>query len=201
MNNVPDERVPLLSLDRRKSTILRGVAILYVLLGHAGYLAWGGAGGVALFLLLSGYGLECSYAEKGLERYWQKRLFKVWLPYVFVGIFDVLALRVEGSYEIFCTVVGLDFYMNADKTMWYISYILLWYAAYYLLAGLTRHAGERRIGTAVRIAGLFLFSFVFYRLSLLGVWDGTSGAKRYVIFFPCNCYRRGGSHGAVPVCH
>ncbi|MCR5575597.1 MAG: acyltransferase [Oscillospiraceae bacterium] len=184
MNNAPDERVPLLSLDRRKSTILRGVAILYVLLGHAKYIAWGGVGGVTLFLLLSGYGLEASFEDRGLENYWRRRFFKVWLPYMIVGVFNVLILHVEGSYEIFCTVVGLDFYMNADKTMWYISYILFWYAAFYPLALLTRRAGDRRIGTAVRLAGLFLFSYVFYRLSLIGVWDGTSGAKRYVIFFP-----------------
>ena len=44
MNDTLETRVPLFSLDRRKSTILRGIAILYVILGHAGYLAWGGAG-------------------------------------------------------------------------------------------------------------------------------------------------------------
>ena len=92
MGDTPEERLPLLALDRRKSGVLRGIAILLVLLGHTKIVRLGGAGGVALFLIVSGYGLHCSWESGGPEGYWRKRAQKVWLPYFFVGLLAVLSI-------------------------------------------------------------------------------------------------------------
>ena len=78
-----NERAPVLALSRDVSAMLKGIAILLVLLGHTGVVRMGGAGGVALFLIVSGYGLHCSWESGGPEGYWRKRAQKVWLPYIF----------------------------------------------------------------------------------------------------------------------
>ena len=184
MSCAPDESAALFSLDRRKSTILRGVAILYVLLGHADYYIWGGAGGVALFLLLSGYGLDRSFAEKGLEGYWQKRILKVWLPCCIIGVLNVLALRETDALRVLCSVTGLDFCRNVDRSMWYVSFILLWYAAFYLISRLSLYVKDARLRTVLRIAALFLCAPVFLLLNRLRVWNGAGGVQLYVFYFP-----------------
>ena len=184
MNDLLDTRVPLFSLDRRKSTILRGIAIFYVLLGHAGYFYWGGAGGVALFLMLSGYGLDRSNEVNGLEGFWRKRALKVWLPYVLVGIFNVVALRAEGALQILCSVTGLDLGRNIDRSMWYISYILLWYVLFYLSVLLTRRISRESLRLWARFALLLLAVPGVIWLDKQNIWNPSAGAGNYAIFFP-----------------
>ena len=185
MNNTLDERVPLFSLDRRKSEILRGFAILFVLLVHTWYYTYGGSAGVSLFIMLSGYGLDCSFEKNGLTGYWRKRFFKVWLPACLVGLFDVLALRAEGGFWVFlCTITGLDFGKHYDPSLWFISYIMLWYLLYWLMARISLLFKEKRTGTLVRIAGLSLCSVGFYWLKDLGIWNDTINTGLYIPFFP-----------------
>ena len=45
---------------KNETLILKGIAILFVLLDHLEYYLLSGGGGVALFLLLSGYGINLS---------------------------------------------------------------------------------------------------------------------------------------------
>lgn len=40
--------------------------------------------GVALFLILSGYGLTESYKRKGLLVFWKSKFSKIWIPYAIV---------------------------------------------------------------------------------------------------------------------
>ena len=183
MGDTPEERLPLLALDRRKSGMLRGVAILLVLLGHTKIVRMGGAGGVALFLILSGYGLNSSCESGGLRDYWRRRVRKVWLPYFFVGLLDVFLLRARGAGPILCTLAGLDLDLNADPTMWYISYIFFWYLAYYVLARLFGGfpLQKRRIFIT---AGLLLACVPCVLLSRLGFWHNGSGSKAYFLCFP-----------------
>ena len=184
MNDTLETRVPLFSLDRRKSTILRGIAILYVILGHAGYLAWGGAGGVALFLLLSGYGLDRSCQAKGLEDFWKKRALRVWLPYLPVGLFNVLVLRVTWLPQTACTLLGLDLCRNVDKSMWYISFILFWYLVFYAAVLLTRRIENVRLRESAKLALLLLGAGAAFVMSRFLIWSGSSGARNYVLLFP-----------------
>lgn len=184
MDRAPDTRSELLSLDRSKSGILRGVAILLVLLGHTGLVRMGGAGGVALFLLLSGYGLNSSCEQRGLGEFWQRRLRKVWLPYLFVGVLDVLVLKPRGAGAVLCTLLGLDLGLHADATMWYISYIFFWYLAYWLLARLVAGVAALRRRRILLTAGLFLACALCLLLCRLGFWHAGSLAKAYIACFP-----------------
>ena len=59
------------------TNIIKGIAILIIVLGHAGNRIPGsriltplGAVGVGMFLICSGYGLEKSYIKNGLSEFW-----------------------------------------------------------------------------------------------------------------------------------
>ena len=179
-----DERVPLFSLDRNSSTILRGIAILYILLGHTGYFVWGGAGGVVLFLLLSGYGLDRSREQNGFTRYWNRRIRKVWFPYFLVALFVLAGWRILDPRVIVCTLLGLDLGQIADPTMWYISYILLWYLVYYGLARLALCVKSPAGRRGFLLGGLFVMSLGFRIFSRVGFWHDASGAYFYTLAFP-----------------
>lgn len=78
--------------DKYSSIIIKGVAIILVILCHLGgktgsvvFTPLGGIG-VAIFLFLSGYGLEKSYEKKGLNNYWKKKISYVFLPYLAIEL-------------------------------------------------------------------------------------------------------------------
>lgn len=49
-----------LNISEDGTQVLKGIAIILVILGHLGYLDMPGVGGVHIFLILSGYGIYCS---------------------------------------------------------------------------------------------------------------------------------------------
>lgn len=69
------------------TTFIRGIAILLIILMHTScgmglrhFTPLGGIG-VALFLILSGYGLAESYKRDGTVNFWKKKILRIWLPY------------------------------------------------------------------------------------------------------------------------
>ena len=91
-----------------------------------------GAIGVHLFLIVSGYGIYCS-CEKNKETYWKRRILAVYVPYLFSSIIlDIVRYFVLDNQHIsfkniIISIIGLDFGLNIDPTMWYISYIFVYY--------------------------------------------------------------------------
>lgn len=179
-----NERVPLFELDRDNSAILRGIAIIFILLGHTKYYIWGGAGGVVLFLLLSGYGLNLSCEKDGFARYWNKRLRKVFFPYFIVALFILVGWRIRDLGVIACTILGLDLGVIADPTMWFISFILLWYVTYYVIARFSRLIVNNRLRSIFLLIGLFTATIGFLFLARKGFWHDASGAELFVGAFP-----------------
>lgn len=110
---------------------IRGIAILMVILMHSScnfglkiFTPLGGIG-VALFLILSGYGLTESYKRKGLLVFWKSKFSKIWIPYAIV-------LTV-------CTIWSLSFkpyvivqYCLIDSPFWYISFLFYNYILFYV---------------------------------------------------------------------
>ena len=178
-----EEHVALFSLSREESGWLRGAAILLVLLGHTGYIKWGGAGGVALFLILSGYGLCVSWLERGLKGFWGRRLRQVWLPYLLFGVFDCAVFRADSVLSFLCTLLGLDFSRHPDPTMWYISFVLFWYLAFYVLAFLAERLA-RLPRAAVLLPGLLAAAYACKIAYYQGAWSVDSGAINYLLLFP-----------------
>lgn len=70
-----------LEISKEGTQALKGIAILLVIFGHMGFLDIPGAGGVHIFLILSGYGIYCSVNKNGLYQYWKKRIVSVYIPY------------------------------------------------------------------------------------------------------------------------
>ena len=171
------------SMDREQGLFLRGLAILMILLLHTGYLF--GEGGVVLFLIISGYGIELSTAKNGTAHFLRKRIIKVWLPYFPVGLLALFLRGVVSPDRIVCTILGLDFHRIADRTMWFISYILAWYLAFFCAANVSNLADNKFIRMIIRILFLLLAGFLFRWLYLHGrVWHENSGVDNYTLAFP-----------------
>lgn len=126
-----------LQINKETSNAIKGLAILFVILGHMNYIDCAGAWGVHLFLILSGYGMYCSLEKNGIKDYWKKRIQVVFLPYLFCTIFFLLIRFILGEkisvIMLIVSLLGLDFGINVDPTMWYISYIFACYAIIWMV--------------------------------------------------------------------
>ena len=115
-------------LTKPFTTNLKGIAILLVVISHIGsggfhhrvFVPLGGIG-VAIFLILSGYGLMESYKLKGFENYFKNRFMRLYIPY-FIWI-PVYALIIV-SYHLH---IGLS-----DFRYWFIEYVSLWYITFFI---------------------------------------------------------------------
>lgn len=131
-SNKPALKLPFFT--RECTTALKGIAIVLVIFGHRGLIDGAGSWGVLIFLVLSGYGIFKSTQRKGLAGYWRSRIVGVLVPY---ALFSVLQLGLSftlgervGAGNVLCTLMGLDFGLNVDPTMWYISFIFVCYAVF-----------------------------------------------------------------------
>lgn len=83
-------------ISKEDTQILKELAISMVIVQHLGQVfhivALNPLGpiGVCIFLFISGYGLSCSYKKNGRNKYFSKRVLKVYIPYlVSVAIFSI----------------------------------------------------------------------------------------------------------------
>lgn len=154
---------------------LKGIAILLVILSHLQVLklvslpydlSFSGAWGVAIFLLLSGFGLTQSYLKNGVSNgFFRKRLSKVVLPYVIVtGIWIAVdAIFLTRAYPwttALLALVGFDLSTSIDPTMWFVTFIILWYLIFFLVFKLPTH-------DAVKLGLLFVFAYLFRNYAAL----------------------------------
>ena len=118
------------------TTILKGIAILMVVIGHIGTAIPGfriftplGATGVGLFLICSGFGIEKSFQKNGLANFWKKRFVNVWLPYALI---ELLALPIHIEFGV--TNILLDFLLikPLHPFGWYMRFLFIWYFVFYL---------------------------------------------------------------------
>lgn len=170
-----------LQISKQQSLIIKAIAIIFVIMSHTGLFPCGGAIGVHLFLIVSGYGIYCSL-EKGAEDYWKKRINSVYLPYLFcASIFLIFRFFMYGKKTLLTVIVSLlgqDFNLNVDPSMWYISYIF----ACYLIAW-TIFKLKNRPSVA------FLFGVLaFGTITLCGykyiIWHQGTIAWNYGLSFP-----------------
>ncbi|WP_408071432.1 acyltransferase family protein [Butyrivibrio sp. JL13D10] len=170
-----------LELSKLQSTILKAVAIIFVIMSHTGTFPSGGAVGVHLFLIVSGYGIYCSL-EKGSDNYWRKRIQSVYLPYLFsTVIFLIIRYYLWGNLSfttVIISILGLDFNRNADPTMWYISYIFVCYLIAWIIFKL-----NKRPSLAI-LFGIFAFGVI----TLFGykyiIWHRGTIVWNYGFSFP-----------------
>lgn len=73
------------------------------------------------------------HIKNGKDSYRKRRLFSIYISYLFSTVILLLARVVLSKYNDFSwdklliTIAGLDFDLNIDPTMWYILYIFVCY--------------------------------------------------------------------------
>lgn len=112
-------------MSKSHTNICRGVAAIIIVFQHVAggfgvrYLTPLGGIGVAIFLILSGYGLNESFKRKGIGGgYWKTKIIRVLLPYILVCV----------------VVIICDAFTKNEMTIpyyWYIDFMLLWYLFFY----------------------------------------------------------------------
>lgn len=158
--------------SRETTTKMKGIAIIFVVLAHVLNYCVGssisresgllGTGGVWIFLILSGYGLFCSYEKKGIDTksFWNGKINNVFIPYIVVTFLFYLWLRMSGRVITLKILVKnficLDFERNIDGTMWYMSFLLLWYIIFFVIF----YFDYPKI---LKILALFVCSYIFHR--------------------------------------
>lgn len=140
-----------------------------------------GQWGVHIFLFLSGYGIFKSAQKNGMAAYWRKRLVGVFVPYILFSVFKLGILLVMGEEvgvgKAFCTLMGLDFCLNVDPTMWYITYIFVCYAVFYAAWPLYRRCRVAAFTSTLFVS--FVLIAVVGRINI--AWN--TGAVAWVYFW------------------
>ena len=132
-------------MSRYNTTVYKGVAMLMIMVCHlAGQFGGGavkiftpfGGIGVAIFLVLSAYGLNESWnrgevsGKKPWSGWWRKRFLTVWLPYIIVQLVLYWPRR---KFNFLAFILDLSCLRPLYDKGWYLSYIFLWYAVFYLV--------------------------------------------------------------------
>ena len=128
-----------MNINKDETLILKGMAILLVILTHfprVGFFNHNFSGlggwGVSIFLFLSGYGLWLSYQKNGRKNYWYKRLKSVYIPFYIAMLIQTLIyiLLFHKSFDqkiLLLSFLGIYPDNVIDGSMWYISYLTIWY--------------------------------------------------------------------------
>jgi len=157
--------------DKLCTKELKGAAIILVILGHLSIdghifiipnMMYGGAWGVTLFLILSGFGIAKSYLNNGV--YLSTLIGRIkWflIPYSVITlvwiIIDCLYLGQSYSVKtILLALMGINIGSSIDASMWYISIILFWYVMFYISFRLP-------LKNYIKVLLLFCFSYVIYK--------------------------------------
>lgn len=119
-----------LSFDN--TTVMRGVAILMVVIHHLSLwfgtnvlTSWGG-GGVAIFMILSGYGLTMSYQKSSVRRFWWKRFVGIFIPWLVVILITMQPWNLVEKKWFWEYLFFIDF------GPWFMQYLIVWYIVFYV---------------------------------------------------------------------
>lgn len=142
-----------------------------------------GCWGVGLFLFLSGYGIHESYKKSGLCDYWTKRLSKIYLPYIIVMASEILIDTFFFGKK-YSEVSVLKVFLGGERidgTMWYIFYLILFYAAFWIIYKVRKEDSYFNIGC------LFLYGILLAILWMIGIYDTPVLSGVYFPFFAGGC--------------
>lgn len=109
-----------------------------------------GGTGVAIFLCLSGYGLNESFKKNGLQKYWKKKIIRVFVPYF---ILQTICIYWSADFEWKSYLLDI-FGIKTDY--WYIGFLLKQYILFWIA---TRFFYKYRIAVMGICAVWVLFFF------------------------------------------
>jgi peptidoglycan/LPS O-acetylase OafA/YrhL len=112
---------------------LKGIAILLIILCHTIGQAkettiatpLGGIG-VAIFLFMSGYGLQESYKKNKLSGFWRKKILRIFVPYT---IFITIKCIILADFDFKKYLLDIFF---IHTSYWYIGYLIKCYIVFYI---------------------------------------------------------------------
>lgn len=144
--------------SRNQSALLKGLAILLVIINHLGE-CFGfpgplGAIGVSMFLMLSGYGLNESFnIKKNTTGYWHNKFIGVYLPYMFLSIPTIFIF--EGlNFKLLLN--NFTLYQPYYQYGWYLNILLILYFVFWLSASIRRTSYRLAV---IGVSAIFIFLF------------------------------------------
>lgn len=120
--------------DRKLTECFRGVAILLIMIQHlAGhwtnvFTPFGGIG-VAMFLLLSRFGLNESCKKNGMGGFLTKKFYRIWLPFF---LFYVFLYLFKENMDILSFLRNV-FSVEQSGYYWYIHYLIRCYIVFWIV--------------------------------------------------------------------
>lgn len=124
-------------MSKYNTCVAKGIAIIFVVLSHLGSLfglriltPLGGIG-VAIFLIITGYGLMESFLRHGLKKFWKKKFEKIFVPYFIVEIIYLIIQKKE------LTLVDIFLDFSLIKPLypysWFLNFIILNYTLFFII--------------------------------------------------------------------
>ena len=187
-----------MKISREESNILRAIAIMSVIITHAN--GWAHAfdkipllnngkltsfacqGGMALFLILSGYGLYKSYISKGLSGYWDNKFKKIFAPAIIIQVLwfllcgimngNLISQLASPRDTLFAELMCLNQLNDVEGTMWYLSYLFFCYMSFFIFFSFAKKANYA--------VAFFLFFWVITMPVVAMLWGNS---KSYVSCF------------------
>lgn len=147
-------------LDKRHTGMLRGIAILAVIWGHAtkalgiDHIQVVAEIGVWIFLFCSGYGCYKSFQANRLEHFWKKRFTKVIIPF---WCCEFVGLLITGRFEIQNFLWDMSFIRPATSYGWFMGFIILYYIAFWIIGKLCK--SDKAFSTALLVFSAIVFVY------------------------------------------
>lgn len=138
---------------------IRGIMFPFTKVGYLG---------VSIFLFLSGYGIAKSYEKIGLNRFWIKRLSRVYIPFVIINFITLIlyniVLKKNYSYrDVLEYIIGIRL---IDPILWYVKAILFLYLCFYILIKYMKKNNAIKVLLCISI----FYPIVCYFINLGSEW-------------------------------
>ena len=188
------EKIEQKILDIEQTQYLKGIAILFIILCHTigqtkeTVIATPLGGiGVAMFLFMSGFGLQESYKKNHLLGFWRKKILRIFVPYT---IFITIKSIVLADFDLKEYLLDIFF---IHTSYWYIGYLIKCYIAFYI-SSLFSEKYKISILVLASILSLFLlpgieaeqsFSFIIGVIASIRIKDIRSHSNKDLYILGC----------------
>ena len=121
-------------LSRQNTLWMQGVSALLIMLMHfvmqledyPRFFNIFGSVAVAVFLFISGFGINESHKINGINNFWKKRFLRVIIPCWTIFLFQLPFVEHFNSVQL---LKNLTFYAS---DLWFVDYIIRWYLVYWI---------------------------------------------------------------------
>lgn len=143
---IKKNRIIWQGFDLKSTQQVKGICAAYIVLHHMSFLStevpnmlyillrplnYIGQFLVAIYFLFSGYGLMASYNKNKTQPFWNKKVKKVYLPFVVVNLMYMIFKR-ENIFQL----QGIQYTLGInliDSVCWYIIEIMILYLVFWLI--------------------------------------------------------------------